>query len=129
MTWRTVSVIGDTRSSGIRCTSCGVTYAACTRRIFSGHNACCVACYQEDTHDTHELRSVSQVRDAAATPGRKPQSHGLAAYTARTYADTLIRKRGGRFITEQERQRYWIDVYMRRYRALTGRPKMAGPGR
>lgn len=56
--------------------------------------------------------------------------HHVAAEKARGYADRTVRR------TEQQVSRRgdkaprptpWIDLYLRRYRSLTGRPRYAGP--
>lgn len=50
--------------------------------------------------------------------------HEFFAASARKYATTVVRTSARR---DRERDVSWIDVYMRRYRTLTGRPIIAGP--
>lgn len=77
---------------------------------------------------TTPSRVSGQPRKADAMPTVFP--HHVAAEKARGYADRTVRR------TEQQVSRRgdkaprptpWIDLYLRRYRSLTGRPRYAGP--
>lgn len=55
-----------------------------------------------------------------------PLAHEQAAQRARTYANSVVRasaKRTGK----QGSVHQWIDVYLSRYRYLTGRVRYVGP--
>lgn len=66
--YRTEAVINGETFTGINCANCGVTYAACTKRVLSTRSgrACCHECQDTDTHDV--LPRATQPDDPMDTP-------------------------------------------------------------
>jgi hypothetical protein len=54
---RTKAMIGNHATSGEPCSTCGATYAACTKKVLDKRrpHPCCGACGYTDTHDVRVI--------------------------------------------------------------------------
>jgi plasmid maintenance system antidote protein VapI len=67
-TARTAYAIEGVTRRGLRCSDCGATWAACSKKLWEQrYGPCCEQCELEDTHDTishAEAKQLQEARDA-----------------------------------------------------------------